>query len=41
MHDKGYYQNYKFEEKNVLKASIKIATEFNPTTKAKNAIVSS
>ena len=38
LHDKGYIQNYKFEE-NVPQGTIKIALKFNPTTKL-NAIVS-
>lgn len=38
LHDKGYIQNYKFEE-NGPQGSIKIALKFNPTTKL-NAIVS-
>jgi len=38
LHDKGYIQNYKFEE-NGPQGSIKIALKFNPTTK-QNAIVS-
>ena len=38
LHDKGYIQNYKFEE-NGPQGSIKIALKFNPVTK-KNAIVS-
>jgi len=37
LHDKGYIQNYKFEE-NGPQGSIKIALKFNPTTK-QNAIV--
>lgn len=38
LHDKGYIQNYKFEQ-NGPQGSIKIALKFNPTTK-QNAIVS-
>ena len=38
LHDKGYIQNYKFEE-NGTQGTIKIALKFNPTTKL-NAIVS-
>ena len=38
LHDKGYIQNYKFEE-NGPQGSIKIALKFNPVTK-QNAIVS-
>ncbi|SHO64000.1 30S ribosomal protein S8 [Algoriphagus zhangzhouensis] len=38
LHDKGYIQNYKFEE-NGPQGTIKIALKYNPTTK-KNAIVS-
>jgi small subunit ribosomal protein S8 len=38
LHEKGYIQNYKFEE-NGPQGSIKIALKFNPTTK-QNAIVS-
>ncbi len=38
LHDKGYIQNYKFEE-NGPQGSIKIALKFNPTSK-QNAIVS-
>lgn len=38
LHDKGYIQNYKFEEENP-QGSIKIALKYNPTTK-QNAIVS-
>jgi small subunit ribosomal protein S8 len=38
LHDKGYIQNYKFEE-NGPQGTIKIALKFNPTTKL-NAIVS-
>lgn len=38
LHDKGYIQNYKFEEKGP-QGTIKIALKFNPTTKL-NAIVS-
>jgi small subunit ribosomal protein S8 len=38
LHDKGYIQNYKFEE-NGPQGTIKIALKFNPTTK-QNAIVS-
>lgn len=38
LHDKGYIQNYKFEE-NGPQGSIKIALKYNPTTK-QNAIVS-
>jgi len=37
LHEKGYIQNYKFEE-NGPQGSIKIALKFNPTTK-QNAIV--
>jgi small subunit ribosomal protein S8 len=37
LHDKGYIQNYKFEE-NGPQGTIKIALKFNPTTK-QNAIV--
>ena len=37
-HDKGYIQNYKFED-NGPQGTIKIALKFNPTTKL-NAIVS-
>ncbi len=38
LHDKGYIQNYKFED-NGPQGSIKIALKYNPTTR-KNAIVS-
>jgi small subunit ribosomal protein S8 len=38
LHDKGYIQNYKFEQ-NGPQGSIKIALKFNPTSK-QNAIVS-
>ncbi|WP_291780550.1 30S ribosomal protein S8 [Cecembia sp.] len=38
LHDKGYIQNYKFEE-NGPQGSIKIALKYNPSTK-QNAIVS-
>lgn len=38
LHDKGYIQNYKFEQ-NGPQGTIKIALKYNPTTK-KNAIVS-
>ncbi|HAH36237.1 MAG TPA: 30S ribosomal protein S8 [Algoriphagus sp.] len=38
LHDKGYIQNYKFED-NGPQGTIKIALKYNPTTK-KNAIVS-
>ncbi|MDR7132418.1 MULTISPECIES: 30S ribosomal protein S8 [Algoriphagus] len=38
LHEKGYIQNYKFEE-NGPQGSIKIALKFNPVTK-QNAIVS-
>ena len=38
LHDKGFIQNYKFEE-NGPQGTIKIALKFNPTTKL-NAIVS-
>ena len=38
LHDKGYIQNYKFEE-NGPQGTIKIALKFNPTTKL-NVIVS-
>lgn len=38
LHDKGYIQNYKFEE-NGPQGTIKIALKFNPATK-QNAIVS-
>jgi small subunit ribosomal protein S8 len=38
LHDKGYIQNYKFED-NGPQGSIKIALKYNPTTK-QNAIVS-
>lgn len=38
LHDKGYIQNYKFEE-NGPQGSIKIALKYNPTSKL-NAIVS-
>jgi small subunit ribosomal protein S8 len=38
LHDKGYIQNYKFEQ-NGPQGTIKIALKFNPTTKL-NAIVS-
>lgn len=38
LHDKGYIQNYKFED-NGPQGTIKIALKFNPTTK-QNAIVS-
>lgn len=38
LHDKGYIQNYKFEEENP-QGSIKIALKYNPITK-QNAIVS-
>ena len=38
LHDKGYIQNYKFEE-NGPQGTIKIALKYNPTTK-QNAIVS-
>lgn len=38
LHDKGYIQNYKFEE-NGPQGTIKIALKFNPSTKL-NAIVS-
>ncbi|WP_026966244.1 30S ribosomal protein S8 [Algoriphagus terrigena] len=38
LHDKGYIQNYKFEQ-NGPQGTIKIALKFNPTTK-QNAIVS-
>jgi small subunit ribosomal protein S8 len=38
LHDKGYIQNYKFED-NGPQGTIKIALKFNPTTKL-NAIVS-
>ena len=38
LHDKGYIQNYKFEE-NGPQGTIKIALKFNPTTQL-NAIVS-
>ncbi|MFN3998304.1 30S ribosomal protein S8 [Algoriphagus sp.] len=38
LHDKGYIQNYKFEE-NGPQGSIKIALKYNPTSK-QNAIVS-
>ena len=37
LHDKGYIQNYKFEE-NGPQGSIKIALKYNPATK-QNAIV--
>jgi len=37
LHDKGYIQNYKFED-NGPQGSIKIALKYNPTTK-QNAIV--
>ncbi|MBB6325946.1 small subunit ribosomal protein S8 [Algoriphagus iocasae] len=37
LHDKGYIQNYKFEE-NGPQGTIKIALKFNPSTK-QNAIV--
>lgn len=37
LHDKGYIQNYKFED-NGPQGTIKIALKFNPTTK-QNAIV--
>lgn len=38
LHDKGYIQNYKFED-NGPQGSIKVALKFNPVTK-QNAIVS-
>lgn len=38
LHDKGYIQNYKFEQ-NGPQGTIKIALKYNPSTK-KNAIVS-
>lgn len=38
LHDKGYIQNYKFEQ-NGPQGSIKIALKYNPTSKL-NAIVS-
>ena len=38
LHDKGYIQNYKFEQ-NGPQGTIKIALKYNPTTK-QNAIVS-
>ncbi|SEF56907.1 MULTISPECIES: 30S ribosomal protein S8 [Algoriphagus] len=38
LHDKGYIQNYKFEQ-NGPQGSIKIALKYNPTSK-QNAIVS-
>jgi small subunit ribosomal protein S8 len=38
LHDKGYIQNYKFEEEGP-QGSIKIALKYNPSTK-QNAIVS-
>ncbi|MDA0313921.1 MAG: 30S ribosomal protein S8 [Bacteroidetes bacterium] len=38
LHDKGYIQNYKFDE-NGPQGTIKIALKFNPSTKL-NAIVS-
>lgn len=38
LHEKGYIQNYKFDE-NGPQGSIKIALKYNPSTK-KNAIVS-
>jgi small subunit ribosomal protein S8 len=38
LHDKGYIQNYKFEE-NGPQGTIKIALKYNPATK-QNAIVS-
>jgi small subunit ribosomal protein S8 len=38
LHEKGYIQNYKFEQ-NGPQGTIKIALKFNPTTK-QNAIVS-
>ena len=38
LHDKGYIQNYKFED-NGPQGTIKIALKFNPATK-QNAIVS-
>ena len=38
LHDKGYIQNYKFED-NGPQGTIKIVLKFNPTTKL-NAIVS-
>ncbi|MBN7810369.1 30S ribosomal protein S8 [Algoriphagus sp. H41] len=38
LHDKGYIQNYKFEQ-NGPQGTIKIALKFNPVTK-QNAIVS-
>jgi small subunit ribosomal protein S8 len=38
LHEKGYIQNYKFED-NGPQGTIKIALKFNPTTK-QNAIVS-
>ncbi|OYX24525.1 MAG: 30S ribosomal protein S8 [Algoriphagus sp. 32-45-6] len=38
LHDKGYIQNYKFED-NGPQGTIKIALKYNPTTK-QNAIVS-
>jgi small subunit ribosomal protein S8 len=38
LHDKGYIQNYKFED-NGPQGTIKIALKYNPTTK-NNAIVS-
>ena len=38
LHDKGYIQNYKFEQ-NGPQGSIKIALKYNPTNK-QNAIVS-
>lgn len=38
LHDKGYIQNYKFEE-NGPQGTIKIALKYNPSTK-QNAIVS-
>ena len=38
LHDKGYIQNYKFEQTGP-QGSIKIALKYNPTTK-QNAIVS-
>ncbi|MCH7398695.1 30S ribosomal protein S8 [Belliella marina] len=38
LHDKGYIQNYKFEEEGP-QGSIKIALKYNPATK-QNAIVS-
>ena len=34
LHDKGYIQNYKFEDDKNVQGTIKIALKYNPSTKA-------